>query len=229
MNSTIPVEHNEPLNASILAISEDLIAGFQRHPFHVIAEKSGVPLETVIERIRAVAGEYGLDVDPLRPVHTLSVGERQRVEIVRALLTSLGLGAASAALAFAVVVRHFAAATRKLVPGVHPRASVDPTAVLDPEKVRVGAGAVIMAGATVGDGSDIGPNTVIGEDVGDYAGTSVAFGGDTRGDGAEDLLVGGTDTSEDYRATAGRAWLVELQVQQEGKIQQAYFATIVDE
>ena len=32
-------------------------------------------------------GEYGLDVDPLRPVHTLSVGERQRVEIVRALMT----------------------------------------------------------------------------------------------------------------------------------------------
>ena len=30
---------------------------------------------------------YGLDVDPLRPVHTLSVGERQRVEIVRALMT----------------------------------------------------------------------------------------------------------------------------------------------
>ncbi|MEY8875254.1 MAG: ABC transporter ATP-binding protein [Leptothrix sp. (in: b-proteobacteria)] len=44
-------------------------------------------LAQVIERIRAVAGEYGLDVDPLRPVHTLSVGERQRVEIVRALLT----------------------------------------------------------------------------------------------------------------------------------------------
>ncbi|MBC7726732.1 MAG: ATP-binding cassette domain-containing protein, partial [Microbacteriaceae bacterium] len=44
-------------------------------------------LPTVIERIRAVSGEYGLEVDPLRPVHTLSVGERQRVEIVRALLT----------------------------------------------------------------------------------------------------------------------------------------------
>jgi general nucleoside transport system ATP-binding protein len=44
-------------------------------------------LASVTQRIRAVAGEYGLDVDPLRPVHTLSVGERQRVEIVRALLT----------------------------------------------------------------------------------------------------------------------------------------------
>ena len=46
-----------------------------------------MPLARVTERIREVAGEYGLEVDPLRPVHTLSVGERQRVEIVRALLT----------------------------------------------------------------------------------------------------------------------------------------------
>ena len=46
------------------------------------------PLPRVSERIRRVAHDYGLDVDPLRPVHTLSVGERQRVEIVRALLTN---------------------------------------------------------------------------------------------------------------------------------------------
>ena len=45
-------------------------------------------LAEVSERIRAVSGQYGLDVDPQRPVHTLSVGERQRVEIVRALLTN---------------------------------------------------------------------------------------------------------------------------------------------
>ena len=45
-------------------------------------------LADVTRRIREVAGTYGLDIDPLRPVHTLSVGERQRVEIVRALLTS---------------------------------------------------------------------------------------------------------------------------------------------
>lgn len=54
MNSTIPVEHSDPTNAAILAISEDLIAGFQRFPFQVIAEKSGLPLETVLERIRAM-------------------------------------------------------------------------------------------------------------------------------------------------------------------------------
>ncbi len=44
-------------------------------------------LVSVVERIRAKAAVYGLDVEPNRPVHALSVGERQRVEIVRALLT----------------------------------------------------------------------------------------------------------------------------------------------
>ncbi|WP_457425511.1 ABC transporter ATP-binding protein [Roseateles sp. P5_E7] len=44
-------------------------------------------LAEVAEQTRAVSAEYGLPVDPSRPVHTLSVGERQRVEIVRALLT----------------------------------------------------------------------------------------------------------------------------------------------
>ena len=45
-------------------------------------------LRQVAERITKVSRDYGLDVDALRPVHTLSVGERQRVEIVRALLTA---------------------------------------------------------------------------------------------------------------------------------------------
>ena len=45
-------------------------------------------LAQVTQQITAKAQEYGLPIDPLRPVHTLSVGERQRVEIIRALLTS---------------------------------------------------------------------------------------------------------------------------------------------
>jgi ABC-type uncharacterized transport system ATPase subunit len=44
-------------------------------------------LAEVTRRIAAKASEYGLDIDPSRPVHTLSVGEMQRVEIIRALLT----------------------------------------------------------------------------------------------------------------------------------------------
>jgi DNA-binding Lrp family transcriptional regulator len=54
MNPTVPVEHTDPVNARILAVSEDLVAGFQRQPFHAIAELSGVPLATVLERIRAM-------------------------------------------------------------------------------------------------------------------------------------------------------------------------------
>ncbi|MET0332965.1 MAG: ABC transporter ATP-binding protein [Rhizobacter sp.] len=45
-------------------------------------------LAAVTRRITEVSKAYGLEVEPLRPVHTLSVGERQRVEIVRALMTN---------------------------------------------------------------------------------------------------------------------------------------------
>ena len=43
-------------------------------------------LAEVSRRILDKAAAYGLDLDPERPVHTLSVGEMQRVEIIRALL-----------------------------------------------------------------------------------------------------------------------------------------------
>lgn len=43
-------------------------------------------LAQVIKRMEDISKMYGLHVDPRRPVHTLSVGEQQRVEIVRALL-----------------------------------------------------------------------------------------------------------------------------------------------
>ena len=43
-------------------------------------------LAEVTRRITATAAAYGLDIDPERPVHSLSVGEMQRVEIIRALL-----------------------------------------------------------------------------------------------------------------------------------------------
>ncbi len=45
-----------------------------------------VPQRELESRIRAVMDQYGLKLDPNRVVSTLSVGERQRIEIVRALL-----------------------------------------------------------------------------------------------------------------------------------------------
>ncbi|CAN5259554.1 ABC transporter ATP-binding protein [soil metagenome] len=50
----------------------------------------GLPADTQLDqlakRIAATAAEYGMELEAQRHVHTLSVGERQRVEIVRALL-----------------------------------------------------------------------------------------------------------------------------------------------
>jgi len=50
----IPTEHNDPINTKILEVSEDLVAGFQRKPFEHIAEQSGVELDVVLERIKAM-------------------------------------------------------------------------------------------------------------------------------------------------------------------------------
>ena len=44
-------------------------------------------LAEVSQRILETTRSYGLQLEPGRPVHTLGVGERQRVEIVRALMT----------------------------------------------------------------------------------------------------------------------------------------------
>lgn len=50
----LPTEHTDSINAKILEVSEDQIKGFHRHPFHFVAERSGLPLETVLERIQAM-------------------------------------------------------------------------------------------------------------------------------------------------------------------------------
>jgi simple sugar transport system ATP-binding protein len=50
-----------------------------------------LPLKAVAARIVEVASRYGLPVDPGRHIYTMSVGERQRVEIIRSLLQKPGL------------------------------------------------------------------------------------------------------------------------------------------
>ena len=50
----LPVEHNDPINEKILAISEDKIDGFVREPFEEIAQRSGVPVDVVMARIAAM-------------------------------------------------------------------------------------------------------------------------------------------------------------------------------
>ena len=50
----IPVETSDPINARILAVSEDKIQGFLNDPLGAIARQSGVELPVVIERIAAM-------------------------------------------------------------------------------------------------------------------------------------------------------------------------------
>jgi DNA-binding Lrp family transcriptional regulator len=52
--TTVPVEISDPVNAAILAVSEDRIAGFLEEPFAEIAQLSGINEDVVIERLRAM-------------------------------------------------------------------------------------------------------------------------------------------------------------------------------
>src|ERR687892_925886 len=52
--ATVSVRVDDPINARILAVSEDRIEGFQRDPLGEISRLSGVDLPIVIERIRAM-------------------------------------------------------------------------------------------------------------------------------------------------------------------------------
>ena len=61
-----------------LTVAENVWLGLDKH----------LRLAEVSARIMETTQAYGLQLDPSRPVHTLGVGERQRVEIVRALLTN---------------------------------------------------------------------------------------------------------------------------------------------
>jgi DNA-binding Lrp family transcriptional regulator len=54
MSFTVPLWIDDPVNGAILAVSEDRLAGFQLDPFGEIAARSGVDVETVLERIVAL-------------------------------------------------------------------------------------------------------------------------------------------------------------------------------
>ena len=87
-----PVHIRNPQEARKLGISM-VFQHFSLFDTLTVAENvwlgldKSLPLAEVTRRIEAKASEYGLDIEPQRPVHTLSVGEMQRVEIIRALLS----------------------------------------------------------------------------------------------------------------------------------------------
>jgi len=50
----VPIETTDPVNAQILAVSEDQLSGFQPDPLGEIARQTGLPVAVVIERIQAM-------------------------------------------------------------------------------------------------------------------------------------------------------------------------------
>jgi general nucleoside transport system ATP-binding protein len=88
-----PVAIRNPQEARALGISM-VFQHFSLFDTLTVAENvwlglgKALSLAQVTRDIEAKAAEYGLDIHPSRHVHTLSVGEMQRVEIIRALLTN---------------------------------------------------------------------------------------------------------------------------------------------
>jgi len=86
-----PVHVRNPHEARALGIAM-VFQHFSLFDSFTVAENvwlgldKGLALKDVTQRIVATAAQYGLELEPARPVHSLSVGERQRVEIIRALL-----------------------------------------------------------------------------------------------------------------------------------------------
>ena len=75
----IGMVHQHFMLVETLSVAENIILG-QYKPWKVLQN-----LEPVINKIRQMSKDYGLNVDPLSMVQDLSVGEQQRVEILKVL------------------------------------------------------------------------------------------------------------------------------------------------
>jgi general nucleoside transport system ATP-binding protein len=67
-----------------LTVEENIMLGLSPEELSPMRVKP----DGIAHRIQELGQTYGLPVDPKQAVHTLSVGERQRVEIIRALLSN---------------------------------------------------------------------------------------------------------------------------------------------
>ena len=59
-----PIATSDPINARILAVSEDRIQGYSRDPLAAIASEAGIPLPQVLERLRALSKVRRDPADP---------------------------------------------------------------------------------------------------------------------------------------------------------------------
>jgi len=79
IQNRIGMVHQHFMLVETLSVAENIILG-QYKPWKVLKN-----LEPVIKKIQQMSKDYGLNVDPTSLVQDLSVGEQQRVEILKAL------------------------------------------------------------------------------------------------------------------------------------------------
>lgn len=75
----IGMVHQELMLIPALTVAENVILGSRMGRIPVLK------LDRVAQAVAKIAGKYGFDVDPWEKVERLSLGERQRVEIIKAL------------------------------------------------------------------------------------------------------------------------------------------------
>lgn len=81
----IGMVHQHFMLVPTLTVSENIILG-QYPPWKILRQ-----MDKVETRIEKLSREFGLKIDPKAPVHRLSVGEQQRVEILKALYQGVDL------------------------------------------------------------------------------------------------------------------------------------------
>ncbi|MDO6563660.1 ABC transporter ATP-binding protein [Amphritea sp. 1_MG-2023] len=93
----LPIEVKDPAHARQLGIGM-VFQHFSLFETLTVTENIALALgneagelNALAEKIRAVSEKYGMAINPDREIHTLSVGERQRVEIVRCLVQDIQL------------------------------------------------------------------------------------------------------------------------------------------
>ena len=75
----IGMVHQHFMLVERLSVVENVVIGTQPPGYPVFRK------EAAVERVSRLIKEYGFEIDPLAPVHLLSVGQQQRVEIIKAL------------------------------------------------------------------------------------------------------------------------------------------------
>ena len=82
----IGMVHQHFMLVPAMTVTENVMLGLENKPLF-----SAIPMKTASACIRRLSGQYGIAVDPDARVETLSVGEEQRVEILKLLYRQAGI------------------------------------------------------------------------------------------------------------------------------------------